>query len=151
MIPISATVIDRINFLIRRFLWRDKNSSVAWKKVCLPHKKGGLGLRDLTTWNKAIMSKTLWNISAKNNALWIRWIHSEYLKGDDIWTIAHNIRNSPFIKNILSIRDRLLLDCAGDIGKAKTLLPSWFEGKGTSEAYDHFRYKEEPRFWHTKI
>lgn len=144
-------VIDRINFLIRRVLWKYKNSSVAWKIVCLPHKEGGLGLRDLATWNKALMSKTLWNISAKNDALWIRWIYSEYLNEDDIWTVAHNIRNSPFIKNILSIRDRLVLDCVGAIDKAKALLHGWFAGKGVSEAYDYLRHKGESQFWHTKI
>lgn len=88
-----------------------------------------------------IILKTLWNIQSKNDSLWIKWIHSKYLKGVDIWEINSKMRDSPLIKNILAIGDRILLDCAGDIDRTKTLLRDWFANKRTLAAYEHLRNK----------
>lgn len=119
--------------------------------MCRPRDEGGLGLRDLSVWNKAMLSKTLWNIHSKKESLWIRWVHSEYLRGEDIWNIVKNPRISPFLKNILDIRGDLVSKCAGDISKAKDLLASWFENKGPSAAYHYMRTQGEKHFWHKKI
>lgn len=32
-------------------------AKVAWNKVCQPKTKGGLGLKDLTIWNKANVAR----------------------------------------------------------------------------------------------
>lgn len=140
MIHVSATMIDRINRMVRQFVWGNKRGPVEWRKVCLLHVEGGLGLRDLSVWNKTMLSKTLWNIHAKKESLWIRWIHAEYLRGDDIWNISKKPRNSSFLKNILDIRDDLVVsNCARDISKAKELLTTWFENKGLSAVYNYMR------------
>lgn len=59
MIPLAATIMDRINHMIHRFLWNRNMNPVAWSKTCLPRHEGGLGARDLSTWNKVFMSKIL--------------------------------------------------------------------------------------------
>ncbi|GFS40281.1 hypothetical protein Acr_00g0067560 [Actinidia rufa] len=56
--------------LIKNFLWSgkctiNKKPLVAWKEVTLPKIEGGLGLRNPKAWNKALLSKTLWDIQAK--------------------------------------------------------------------------------------
>jgi hypothetical protein len=57
---------------------------VAWKKIALPLDEGGLGIRDLSTWNITLLSKLLWNIQAKKDNLWVKWINVKYLRGKDI-------------------------------------------------------------------
>lgn len=98
MIPLASTIIDRINSIIRRFLLGGKMRPVAWSKVCLQRCEGGLGLRDLSTWNKALLAKVFWSIHSKSDSLWIRWIHAKYLRGEDVWEIIPNMRDSPLIK-----------------------------------------------------
>lgn len=59
MIPLSSTIIVRINCMIRHFLWGSKVSPVKLSNVCKPHAEGGIGIRNLSVWNKAMLTKTL--------------------------------------------------------------------------------------------
>ncbi|XP_022880540.1 uncharacterized protein LOC111397792 [Olea europaea var. sylvestris] len=105
--PIPATIISRIISLCRNFLWRSKKPLVAWRNVCLPKDKGGLGFRDMKSWNLALLAKTLWNI-LQNDTLWIGWVNQLYLKGASIWDVLLRKDDSPLIKKLLEIRDFIL-------------------------------------------
>lgn len=72
------------------FLWKgtDTNSmgaKVAWKEVCTPKKSGGLGIKDLVSWNKALMIRHIWNLYSGVDSLWVRWINSYHLKNRNFW------------------------------------------------------------------
>lgn len=42
--------------------------------MCLPRSEGGLGCRDLASWNIALMLKHLWCIVKGNDQLiWVEW------------------------------------------------------------------------------
>ncbi|XP_022895471.1 uncharacterized protein LOC111409689 [Olea europaea var. sylvestris] len=84
---IPTTITSRIVSLCRKFLWGSKEPLVAWKDLCLPRDEGGLGLKDLKSWNLALLSKSLWNIQHKKDTLWIRWVHQVYLQGTCIWDV----------------------------------------------------------------
>lgn len=68
----------------RSFLWSGTNSirrraPIAWNIVCEPKKKGGQQLISLIEWNVATLGKLLWNINAKDDKMWVCWIHSYYI------------------------------------------------------------------------
>jgi hypothetical protein len=74
-IPIS--VAHRIEKLQRDFLWGGmgndfKHHLVGWDKVCVPKAKGGLGVRSLVLFNKALLGKWLWRFGLEENNLWRR-------------------------------------------------------------------------------
>ncbi|XP_006603180.1 uncharacterized protein [Glycine max] len=55
-------VVDKIVSLQQRFLWggRPEHNKIAWIKwetVCLPKEKGELGLKDIKTFNLALLGK----------------------------------------------------------------------------------------------
>lgn len=131
-----------MNSLVRRFIWGSSTSPVAWKDVCKPKIEGGLDLRDLAAWNKALLAKTLRNIHAKEDLLWIQWVIANIL-----WSIVPHHCDSPTLKNVLAIGDKLLANCNGDKQAAIRLLEEWKTGKFASSAYEHFRTK----FWHKAI
>lgn len=85
-LPLPSGVTDHIHTLLRRFVWGSKACPVKWKTVCLPKSEGGLGFRNLSAWNKALLLKIVWNIHAKADSLWIRCLHSEILDNRDFWT-----------------------------------------------------------------
>ncbi|XP_058785008.1 uncharacterized protein LOC131659909 [Vicia villosa] len=108
--PMPKKVIHHICAICRSFLWNSRDginrkSPIAWESVCEPRKAGGLNLVDLHCWNKATIIKLLWNLQAKDDKLWVMWMHIYYLKGQPInsWRIPTNC--SWIMKKMMSYRE----------------------------------------------
>ncbi|GJV81463.1 RNA-directed DNA polymerase, eukaryota, reverse transcriptase zinc-binding domain protein [Tanacetum coccineum] len=87
----SAIAIE-IEKLMRDFLWnygvfKRGKAKVNWNSVCKPKVEGGLGIKSLDSWNKALMSKHIWNIITQKESLWVRWINTYRLKGRSFWDV----------------------------------------------------------------
>lgn len=106
--PILSIVIGRIEGLCRVFLWGSKVGRVAWKQVCLPREKGGLGLLDLRSWNKALLAKTLWNIHTKKDTLGVKWVNEFFLRGWSIWEWVPKKDSPRIFKKLVRIRDEMI-------------------------------------------
>jgi hypothetical protein len=51
---------------------------VSWDKVCSPITYGGLGVKNLVLFNKALLDKWLWRFGAEDSHLWRRAIVAKY-------------------------------------------------------------------------
>ncbi|PNX71389.1 ribonuclease H, partial [Trifolium pratense] len=65
---------NHMESMICRFWWgsnvdQRKIHWVNWKKTCKQKKQGGMGFRDLTTFNEALLSKQGWRILTEPNSL----------------------------------------------------------------------------------
>lgn len=96
-------------------------------------------------WNKALMTRNLWNIHLKKDSLWIKWIHSEFLQHNTIWDWTARKRESPLFKRLLDIRDFMLNGRTRE--EVAHLWAKWDATKGTAEAYEWFRPKGERKLW----
>ncbi|VFQ89794.1 unnamed protein product [Cuscuta campestris] len=143
--PIHKSVLDRITTLCKAFLWGSKFCKVAWDDICKPKDEGGLGLRNSTIWNQALLAKCFWNIAANKETLWIQWVHSVYLQGSDFWTWNPSKKDSHFFKKIAEIRDSLLQKC-GDRFMIEDNLCEMGDIKAT-KVYDLLRSKGNIRPW----
>lgn len=128
--PLPAVVLKRIISLCRNFLWCksplvNSRPLVAWREACLPKNQGGLGLISLPAWNLAALAKTLWELQRDKNSLWIKWLHSYYLKGKSVWDYKPKNGDSHWLKCIFRIRD-LLISLFGDPNSAVTQMQTWF-------------------------
>ena len=107
---LPLNVCEAIDKLFKRFLWNRGESasgkaSVAWKDVCKAKSQGGLGIKSVHLWNKALMIKHLWNILTNKNSVWVRWINIYRLKGKSIWDIKVT-KGAPWSwKKLLDLRD----------------------------------------------
>jgi len=73
LFPIPSSVANRIKKLHRDFLWGGigeefKFHLVNWAKVCSPISSGGLGIRNLRIFNKALLGKWLWRYAHEREA-----------------------------------------------------------------------------------
>ena len=55
-----------------------KHHLVGWDKVCTPKEKGGLGVKSLTIFNKALLGKWLWRFGMEDHHLWRRVLVAKY-------------------------------------------------------------------------
>ncbi|GFZ16285.1 hypothetical protein Acr_25g0006940 [Actinidia rufa] len=135
----------------------NKRPLVAWKEVTLPKVEGGLGLRDSKAWNKALLSRTLWDIQAKKETLWVQWVHQRYMKGCCFGEYMTKHEDSPLIKQVISLRDGII-QAETSVERTITRVNQWAsDGKFHSKlAYEFFRPRSAkitwPKFvWHAPI
>ncbi|KAK4724358.1 hypothetical protein R3W88_027137 [Solanum pinnatisectum] len=86
MFIIPAKIIKLIEGPCRSYLWSGvvyvtKKALVAWKRVCCPKSAGGMVLINMQLWNKAAVAKLCWDLANNEDKLWIKWIHTYYIKG----------------------------------------------------------------------
>ena len=90
---LPKAIVNRIEQMIRNFLWQGNNmgkgvAKVAWKIVVKPCNEGGLGIHSLSEWNRAAMAKHLWKILRPGpKSLWVKWVEENLLKGRSIWEV----------------------------------------------------------------
>ncbi|GKE90933.1 hypothetical protein Tco_1572028, partial [Tanacetum coccineum] len=123
---IPKTVIKDINKLLKGLLWCQGElvkgmAKVAWESICRPKDKGGLGLKNLQAWNETLLMKHLWNVAAKKDTLWVKWISVEKLKGTNLWDIPIEKNYSQLWKTLLGRRDKVKEHIWYNIGDGKSI------------------------------
>ena len=76
-------VADNLIGIQRSFLWgggseQRKIAWVKWETICLPKQKGGLGIKDIRTFNKVLLEKWRWDLFHQSKELWARILASKY-------------------------------------------------------------------------
>ena len=64
-------------------------------------------MKSLHVWNEALMAKHLWNVITDKDSIWVKWVKTQWLKGDSIWVTKQNQDNSWSWRQILSLRDKI--------------------------------------------
>jgi len=65
---------------------------VAWKNLCLPKKRGGLGIEKFALGNIEAVANEMWYMADGKDCLWMRYIQGIILKGRDFWEAHPNNR-----------------------------------------------------------
>ena len=83
LFTIPVSVANRIEKIQRNFLWGGQGEVanphlVNWDTVCSPITYGGLGVRKIVTFNKALLGKWLSSFRMEETHLWRRAIATKY-------------------------------------------------------------------------
>ncbi|XP_070014795.1 uncharacterized protein [Nicotiana sylvestris] len=112
-----------VEAICRSFLWTgsstvSKKALVSWEKICLPQGVGGLNVINLVFWNRAAVAKHLWTVAKKKDCLWIKWIHTFYIKHHTLeqmsipknaaWVVRKILESRKFIGDVQGIQSDLM-------------------------------------------
>ncbi|CAL1378125.1 unnamed protein product [Linum trigynum] len=100
-------VLDLIHKICSDFLWHGEGTGrakVALDLVALPKREGGMGLKDLGSWNMACMARLLWLILMKSGSFWVAWLQQYRLKGRSIWNVPLSQSGSWISRKLLNSR-----------------------------------------------
>jgi hypothetical protein len=83
ILPIPVAVAKHIEKIQCKFLWGGvgeefKFHLVNWPKVCSPIREGGLGIRNLRCFNRALLGKWLWRFASEPEACWRKVVEAKY-------------------------------------------------------------------------
>ncbi|XP_074300209.1 uncharacterized protein LOC141631438 [Silene latifolia] len=143
-------VMNRVDAICRNFLWEgstehNKAPLLAWHKVCVPQKEGGLGLRVSSIWNVATIGKLVWWLSVKPDKLWVQWVHHVYLKGQSWQSYNPSSDTSWHWRKVWHVRDTIKEGFSDGI---------WSIGVGdysVKSCYSWLRDKRPVVDWHRSV
>jgi hypothetical protein len=135
LFPLPMSVARRIEKLQRDFLWggmgdEHKYHLVNWQQICAPLQHGGLGIRNLSIFNKALLGKWLWRYGADHEALWRRVVDSKYGSQWGGWCshrvhVPYGVGLWKFIRAGWDSFSRHLAFKVGDGSRVKFWLDTW--------------------------
>ena len=81
-----SSVCKRIASIQRRFIWawgddHKRISWVRWGKVCKDKEEGGLGVKDISLFNSALLAKWYWRLLSEEKGKWKEILTSKYYMG----------------------------------------------------------------------
>lgn len=133
---ILRRVIEEITKRIRKFFWgkvdQDRYMAfIAWNKILAPIRSGGLGLRDLSLVNDAMLTKYLWYMAAGSQALWVQVLKAKYFPRGDLWLTKRLANSTIFWRSMMRVRSKLLSILCWSVGngeKCQVFNQPWFPG-----------------------
>lgn len=75
-----------------------KKAMVCGEQLCFLTIRGGLNFVNLESWNKVVISKYFWAIALKYDKLWIKRVHSCYIKQVILWIMSVLKKIASFIE-----------------------------------------------------
>ncbi|KAL5580569.1 hypothetical protein UlMin_013011 [Ulmus minor] len=103
---ISDGIVKEIETACARFWWGTTSDHkrvhwINWKDLCKPKSLGGMGFRDLSVFNQAMIGKQVWRLVTRPSSLAARVLKAKYYPNSSIWEADANNSSSYTWKSIL--------------------------------------------------
>ncbi|CAA7042886.1 unnamed protein product [Microthlaspi erraticum] len=124
-------ICEEINGVLAKFWWNNNEDRkgmhwFAWKRLCLSKKEGGLGFRDIESFNLALLGKQAWRLLQKPECLMARVIRGRYYSDGNILTARVKKKSSFIWKSILQGRDLMKKGMRFVIGDG-SIVSAWID------------------------
>ncbi|KAJ9555234.1 hypothetical protein OSB04_009848 [Centaurea solstitialis] len=145
---LPSGIVHELESLFRKFLWAQGDSvqgrcKLSWDVVCKPLEEGGLGIRRLGIWNRAIITKHLWDILNSRPTIWVQWVYLHYLQGKSIWSITAKSSWSWVFRKLLDLRPlvrRFFFHRIGNGHTTNAWVDTWLECGSLSDIIPYRRF-----------
>ncbi|XP_070009263.1 uncharacterized protein [Nicotiana sylvestris] len=105
----TAKVMKLIEAYCRSYIWSGSNTItkralIAWDRMFLPKSVGGYNLLNIRIWNKAAITSVYWDLAQKKDKMWIKQIHTYYIKRQSIVEMNIPQQASWMVRKIMEAR-----------------------------------------------
>ncbi|KAJ3688517.1 hypothetical protein LUZ61_017681 [Rhynchospora tenuis] len=118
-------MINSLNKILRKFFWGKEQDKfltpIVWKKTFNSLEEGGLGIRDLHTFNKALMLKNVWALASNKPTGWVQQLNAKYCHERGLWGTNTTRNCSQLWKDIQSIKCFFKDEICWDLQNGKTV------------------------------
>ena len=125
-------ICSEICGILAKFWWGSGGNSgmhwLAWDRLSLPKREGGLGFRDLESFNLALLGKQTWRLLQYPDSLMAKTLKGRYYQETNILNATRGRKASFIWKSILHGRDLVkkgLRFCIGDGSTIDAWLDPW--------------------------
>ncbi|XP_065628492.1 uncharacterized protein LOC136067104 [Quercus suber] len=148
---LPTTLCHEIETLIRKFWWgqrgeRRKVHWVKWGDMCQDKGQGGMGFKDLTMFNEAMLAKLAWRLLQDDNSLFYRVFKARFFPRGIILKAKDSSSASYAWKSILKGRDVILKGALWRIGDGKRVRiwgDNWLPSKTSARIITPVLYGQE--------
>ncbi|CAN1761141.1 Uncharacterized mitochondrial protein AtMg00310 [Linum perenne] len=125
---IPKTNIDKLNTITSDFWWgkvdgKKKMHWVSWEKLCLPKENGGLGFKDLETFNHALLAKQTWRLIRNPDLLLAQIYKAKYFPNSTLMQAGKGSNPSWGWRGILKGREIIKVGHRWQVGDGISINP----------------------------
>ncbi|XP_060972513.1 uncharacterized protein LOC133038396 [Cannabis sativa] len=108
---LPCKVIKEIESICKSFLWKGQHmfqgpGAIAWDRVCQSKTARGIGFKRVREWNMAAMVKYIWAVAKKEYSLWVKWVHTVYIKEKNWWCDSIPIHGSWYWRKLVALKNQ---------------------------------------------
>ncbi|KAA3468379.1 reverse transcriptase [Gossypium australe] len=137
---LSKTLCDKLEGIMNKFWWANGKSGkgihwCSWKDLCLPKSFGGMGFRDLSFFNKALLAKQAWRLLSQPSCLLSKVLKARYFSFSHFLSAKVGSYPSFTWRSICNARDLIEDGLIWRIGNGRSVNiwnDPWLPGPGNS-------------------
>ncbi|KAA3486767.1 reverse transcriptase [Gossypium australe] len=138
MFLIAYTLFHELENIISKFWWRISKTDKGvhwceWREVCKSKVQGGLGFKDSTKFNIALLAKQGWKLIMNPNCLFARLMKAKYYLNNEFLNAILGSHPSFSWRSIWCARGLLKVDMGWRVGNGKSInlwKEAWLPGSG---------------------
>ena len=112
--------------MVRQFWWgqvknEKKVAWMSWERMCLPKDKGGMGFRDLKSFNLAMLAKQGWRLQTNASSLFTRVYKAKYFPNGDFVNAVEGKKASFAWRSIMAAQQLVEQGMRWQVGDGRSI------------------------------